>query len=587
VNSESLLQNPWKNRIDLAIPCVLFIFLFILQSEVPIFVSYALVLIWTFLKRDRLSLPSVCWPMLVFLFVLMLQFFFGGGLERKFLVFLRYGCLLLLYPLVLAQGEQARKNSVTILLGICLFMGLGGLWQSFLSNASQPLSWGEPALFKRAYGLFDNPNLFGSFLLIIFLFLCVRFKTQATTKNLLMLVFIGVILQLTQSRGALVSVLGVSAFLALFRFQRRFWVGVFFLMLFGFLASGRLNTMKRSSLGVNQRVELIRGIGHYLKKHWLFGTGSGSFNRVYPRYRTLGGYYPFYAHNHILEVFCENGIFGVVLFGAFLLYLLHKAFRLWVSNPNLPCFPILLGVLINSQFNSSYSFFGICVLGLFLALEGMELPSKGRKYTIPLFAVLLVLFVMLLSRAGLKEYYKSKNFTYMVQERQGSWVNRDLTFGLQVLARFVATENLSPEEKGWAVFWFNELKACYPRESEVYKSGALLFKHFRDKKSYKKYLKKALELDPFSESIAHLHLRVLMDERKWDEFDSLYQKILFSNPNYRRINILYDQIQALVLKSMMIRKQWGQLQLFRKKLIWVNPDFGEKAEEMVFGSGGQ
>ena len=47
-------------------------------------------------------------------------------------------------------------------------------------------------------------------------------------------------------------------------------------------------SLSTNELGVNQRLELLRGIQNYLHAEWLTGSGAGTFHLEYPYYRTLG-----------------------------------------------------------------------------------------------------------------------------------------------------------------------------------------------------------------------------------------------------------------------------------------------------------
>jgi hypothetical protein len=51
--------------------------------------------------------------------------------------------------------------------------------------------------------------------------------------------------------------------------------------------------------------------------HWLTGVGLGNFGLAYPQYQPLGGGDTKQAHNDFLQLFCETGIAGFLLFAGF------------------------------------------------------------------------------------------------------------------------------------------------------------------------------------------------------------------------------------------------------------------------------
>jgi O-antigen ligase len=81
------------------------------------------------------------------------------------------------------------------------------------------------------------------------------------------------------------------------------------------------------------RVVITRNTIAAAKSFMPFGAGIGTFVPVYAMFEkpadVLSGVYVNRAHNDFLEVWLETGVVGPALFGAFVLWLLVRAFKVW------------------------------------------------------------------------------------------------------------------------------------------------------------------------------------------------------------------------------------------------------------------
>ena len=80
---------------------------------------------------------------------------------------------------------------------------LGAIYQVFISSEIQSLSWVPEGGIKRAFGLFDNPNLFASSLMMV-TFVALKLWRDRGLNVLLIIILIATLI-LTQSRGAIVG----------------------------------------------------------------------------------------------------------------------------------------------------------------------------------------------------------------------------------------------------------------------------------------------------------------------------------------------------------------------------------------------
>lgn len=72
------------------------------------------------------------------------------------------------------------------------------------------------------------------------------------------------------------------------------------------------------------------------KAYMPFGSGAGTFVPVYKMFESIEDARSFYAnraHNDILEVWLEAGVFAIVLMGVFVLWLVRRNLALWRAKP--------------------------------------------------------------------------------------------------------------------------------------------------------------------------------------------------------------------------------------------------------------
>jgi O-antigen ligase len=72
-----------------------------------------------------------------------------------------------------------------------------------------------------------------------------------------------------------------------------------------------------------------------IQEHWLFGSGTGSFERVYPKFEEhaqASRTYVNHAHNDYLELALETGVPGMLLLMAFLIWWGRRAQSVWRSS---------------------------------------------------------------------------------------------------------------------------------------------------------------------------------------------------------------------------------------------------------------
>ena len=560
--------------------------LFVLQAEIAlIWVFVVLGCFWFFTglptwPKDHMAVGCYAW----FLLVLLLSCFHSHFVSRTLLVWLRYAFLLLVsLDLMYRLGDEEREKLFGMVVGVGWLMGLGGIYQVFISEVPQPLSWalGSEVLLKRAFGLFDNPNLFGTFLMLLFVPALKRALEAPATGWRLSTAFFGLLLLLSQSRGAILATLLGLALLMIFEKgrPRKLLAWVFGLLLLGFLVTGRAASLKKVDLGVNQRVELYVGIRLYLQRHWLGGTGPGTFHLVYPGFRTVGGYYPLSAHNHLLETWCESGLGGVILLGGFVVLL---GILLWRQGRD-GVWPLamLLMCLANSMTNQSFGFFNLCLLAVLsmLALrpclpEMEDAPARFRQW---LLGLPLALALILGWYEGFKHRLLRRE-SPLTNPKQLPWpANRDVELALAtaewVLAKGEDRQVLE------MLGWLKEMDSLYPYEGEIPWAMGRLYRRQKQSGNAKIMFQMALQRDGLSERYGLDLLRSLYNEKKWDRLVELARKLLQSNPGYRRINPLYDSIQVFLVRGLVATGRLPEVRELLSRGLWVNEHTKKQLEE--------
>ena len=213
---------------------------------------------------------------------------------------------------------------------------LVGIYQNVMGFEAS-LIWIDTAMFSdieaRVIGTFDNPNVFGEFLIIVLPIAIALFATRkgfVKYMSLCSAIAMGAALIFTYSRGAWLGfALAIVVFLVLYD---EIWakIGVVGLavspFLVQFVPTSILNRV--TSIGnvadtsTSYRVSIWQGTLRMLGDFWPSGIGSGSaaFLSVYPAYALSGASYAQHAHNLYFQIASELGIVGIAVFLCVVLY---------------------------------------------------------------------------------------------------------------------------------------------------------------------------------------------------------------------------------------------------------------------------
>lgn len=299
-----------------------------------------------------------------------------------------------LFFVVLINSIRTKSQLRHLVYGIIsagVIVSLYGFYQ-FIFPDNFASRWLDTDMFSdiglRVYSTLANPNVLGEYLLLVIPF-SVAFSI--TTKNRVGRLFFTlsalimlVCLALTYSRGAYLGII-LAAALFLTLLDRRFIVPGIIALFIGFLIMPSSIIERFFSIGnmsdssTSYRVYIWMGTLAMLKDYWFSGIGPGetAFNMVYPVYSYNSVTAP-HSHNLFLQIMCDTGFMGVVIFIAIIYQFFKNTFaslrrekegegRIYV----IAGISAVCGFLVQSM--TDYSFYNYRVMLMFWVVLGISL----------------------------------------------------------------------------------------------------------------------------------------------------------------------------------------------------------------------
>ena len=204
---------------------------------------------------------------------------------------------------------------------------LYGLYQYFLGDIYSQ-AWLDDEMFEdikmRVYSTFQNPNVFGEYLLLVVPF---SIMLVADSKGILKKLFWSGItailvlsLVLTFSRGCWLGLMLSCFVLAILFDKRLIWLGVIALIAAPFVLPQTIlerfmSIGNMQDTSTSYRVYIWLGTIAMLKDYFFCGIGLGttSFNTIYPLYSYSEIVAP-HSHSLYLQLFVEYGLVGFIVF---------------------------------------------------------------------------------------------------------------------------------------------------------------------------------------------------------------------------------------------------------------------------------
>lgn len=282
------------------------------------------------------------------------------------------------------------KGIVIAMVWAGLIVAAVGIIQ-FMFPDSFSQSWMDEDMFDyslRVYSTLQNPNVLGEYFLLIIPFAFASLLTARSRQGKVFYTFAFLVmlvcLVLTYSRGSYVGII-IAAAVFLILLDRRFIFPGILLAVIVFFALPATFVSRIMSIGdmsdtsTSYRVFIWLGTLAMLRDYWFCGVGpgQGAFMKVYPVYAYSAISAP-HAHNLFLQITCDTGISGLLLFIA----IIYQYFKNMISSlrrkgdPEGRIFVIagitsILGFSVQSM--TDYTFYNYRVMLLFWIVLGIGL----------------------------------------------------------------------------------------------------------------------------------------------------------------------------------------------------------------------
>ena len=291
----------------------------------------------------KLALPRINGGVRVWLLFALMTLVFTlvnyGGMKGVLAGGIRF-CMLPLLPCAwVLLSERKRVWRTLYAFGtVTLLISLYGMYQYFFTALSA--QWTDTELFSEEFGrltaTFENPNVYGTFLLIA---VPLSLIGAVFAKGWRGKVFFGIVaavatvnMFLTYSRGCYVA-LAISVMILLVCKGRGWlWAGAGALALSPFYLPE--SVMRRiMSIGnladtsVSYRINIWKGALRMFEKYWWMGVGIGdaAFVSIYQSEALTAVEDAPHAHNLFLQIACEGGVLGLLILLIFFVFLFRSA----------------------------------------------------------------------------------------------------------------------------------------------------------------------------------------------------------------------------------------------------------------------
>lgn len=240
--------------------------------------------------------------------------------------------------LVRCSVAVAAAATLTSLYGIILIYTGGGYSSDAWTDSEMFSEWGS-----RAVATLENPNMLGEYLILSIPIVCSmligRGEGLRRISALVSLGIMGVCLILTSSRGAWLGLM-IAMVVYVFIWHRRALWGMFacaamipFLpyILPASIISRFTSIGNMTDSSTSYRVYSWRASVEMITDNFLggIGIGEGAWDRIYPMYAYQGVEASPHSHNLFLQIWLNLGVFGLIVFVAFIFLLFQSGFTLF------------------------------------------------------------------------------------------------------------------------------------------------------------------------------------------------------------------------------------------------------------------
>lgn len=293
-------------------------------------------------RRRSLSFSPVNMYIILYAFVYLAASFVSASPMDSVQTGLLIVCFTL-FAIILQNSVNTRKKLDTLIIFIIIsgvIVSLYGIYQ-YVFGITGDAAWVDADLFSditnRVFSTLGNPNVLSEYLLLVIPFACAQFfASKKWYVKGLFFIFAGIMalcMVLTYSRGGWLALL-IAAFIFLILLDRRFiLLGILAVIALYFVLPdtviNRFTSIgNMSDTSTSYRVSIWLGTLAMLRDYWISGVGPGigAFNKVYPAYSFNNILAP-HSHNLFLQLVCETGVAGLILFIIIIYQFYKTAFR--------------------------------------------------------------------------------------------------------------------------------------------------------------------------------------------------------------------------------------------------------------------
>lgn len=264
-------------------------------------------------------------------------------------------CILTISYITVNCNGIDREKLLTVIYLITLIAYIIGIIQMIDPSYVMPKKWVDTEEFnltRRMFSTFFNPNVFGFYINLIIITICVNFgKTKNKSLDLIeKITFIASIICLffTFSRTSWISLI-LSLFCIGIVFDKKYLVYalIVFACIFGadvLLGVNRADITKLSGDGsISYRIELWKTSLRIIKDNFITGIGFGTFFKYTSAYSDVITKYIEHCHNIYLQIFMETGIVGFTAFLITLFSIIKRVLKeYFLDRKNSFCILVML-----------------------------------------------------------------------------------------------------------------------------------------------------------------------------------------------------------------------------------------------------
>ncbi|MBR3887857.1 MAG: O-antigen ligase family protein [Clostridia bacterium] len=266
---------------------------------------------------------------LLFILVIAVSAFTSISVEESYQIALVMIAFAMSYFVIINTVETKKQLKFLLYLFViaAALSAVYGIYQYIFGDVYSQ-AWLDSEMFEdikmRVYSTFENPNVYGEYLILVIpIAVGLMWTEKGFWKKLFLFGIVGITtlaMVLTFSRGCWLGILFALALLAIMIDRRFILLGVVALLAMPFvlpetIINRFMSIGDMSDSSTSYRVYIWMGTLAMLKDYWFCGVGLGetSYNTIYPLYSYNNIEAP-HSHNLYLQFVSQFGIIGLITF---------------------------------------------------------------------------------------------------------------------------------------------------------------------------------------------------------------------------------------------------------------------------------